>query len=90
MDCRAGGRGLDWVGLGVIRGQHLLSVRHVSAHDKRNLLLAHFLDGDLKRIRLTFQVDEYRRIHATTGPASAKVSTDGLHREVGKGWRRRT
>ncbi|KAB8349750.1 hypothetical protein FH972_023765 [Carpinus fangiana] len=44
--------------------EHVPSIRHVSAHNKRDLLFAKLLDGDEKRIGLALQVHQHRRILA--------------------------
>lgn len=44
--------------------RNLLSIRHVAAHDQRDLLLAQLFDSDLQRIGLSLQVDEDRSVHA--------------------------
>ena len=43
-----------------------LSVRKISPHNQRNLLLPQLLDCNLQRIRLSLKVNEYGRIHTAT------------------------
>ena len=39
------------------------AIWQIPPNDQRDLLLVQLFDGDLKRVRLAFQVHEYRRIH---------------------------
>ena len=41
-----------------------LSIRHVSAHNQRDLLFTKLLDGDLEGVGLAFEVDKYWGVHA--------------------------
>ena len=44
--------------------EDLQAVRQIPPHNQRDLLLAKLLDGNLQRIRLTFDIHQNGRVHA--------------------------
>lgn len=52
--------------------QNILSIRHIPAHDKRNLLLAQLLDGNLQGICLALEIDQDGSVHADLQRAGAE------------------